>query len=38
VDAGAESGVALADLDLSEVAQARHRIPSISHDRGFDGP
>jgi deaminated glutathione amidase len=38
VDAGAEPGVALADLDLSEVAQARHRIPSISHDRGFDGP
>jgi deaminated glutathione amidase len=37
-DAGAEPGVTLAELDLSEVAQARHRIPSLSHDRGFDRP
>jgi predicted amidohydrolase len=37
-DAGIEPGVTLADLDLSEVASARHRIPSLSHDREFDGP
>jgi predicted amidohydrolase len=37
-DAGIEPGVTLVDLELSEVAKARHRIPSLSHDRGFDGP
>ncbi|MBC2836076.1 carbon-nitrogen hydrolase family protein [Paragemmobacter straminiformis] len=37
-DAGAEPGVTFADLDLAEVAKARDRVPSLSHDRMFDGP
>ncbi len=37
-DAGTEPGVTLVDLDLARVAEARHRVPSLSHDRGFDGP
>ena len=37
-DAGTEPGVTLVDLDLSQVAQARARIPSLLHDRAFDGP
>ena len=37
-DAGTEPGVTLVDLDLAEVDKARGRVPSLSHDRGFDGP
>ncbi|MGC9446443.1 carbon-nitrogen hydrolase family protein [Cereibacter johrii] len=37
-DAGTEPGVTLIDLDLAEVARARHRVPSLGHDRPFDGP
>ena len=37
-DAGTEPGVTLVDLDLAEVNRARGRVPSLSHDRGFDGP
>lgn len=37
-DAGTEPGVTLVDLDLTEVAKARARIPSLSHDRAFTGP
>ena len=37
-DAGTEPGVTFADLDLAEVARARDRIPSLSHDRDFTGP
>ena len=37
-DGGTEPGVTLVDLDLSRVAEARARVPSIAHDRGFDGP
>ena len=37
-DAGTEPGVTLVDLDPSAVAAARHRIPSLTHDRDFDGP
>jgi predicted amidohydrolase len=37
-DAGTEPGVALVEIDLARVDQARHRIPSLTHDRGFDGP
>lgn len=37
-DGGAEPGVTLVDLDLALVTEARHRVPSLSHDRGFDGP
>ena len=37
-DAGTEPGVSFADIDLAEVARARDRVPSLSHDRMFDGP
>ncbi len=37
-DAGSEPGVTLVDLDLARVTEARHRVPSLTHDRGFDGP
>ena len=37
-DAGAEVGVTFVDLDMAEVARARSRVPSLSHDRGFEGP
>ena len=37
-DAGTEPGVTLVDLDLAEVDKARGRVPSLGHDRGFDGP
>jgi deaminated glutathione amidase len=37
-DGGTEPGVTFVDLDLSEVAKARARIPSLSHDRKFSGP
>ena len=37
-DAGTEPGVTLVDLDLAEVDRARGRVPSLSHDRDFDGP
>lgn len=37
-DVGTEPGVTFADLDLAEVARARDRIPSLSHDRDFTGP
>ena len=35
---GAEPGVTLVDLDLTQVADARGRVPSLQHDRGFDAP
>ena len=28
----------LVDLDLAKVAEARGRVPSLTHDRDFDGP
>ena len=31
-------GVTLVDLDLARVDEARRRVPSLGHDRGFDGP
>ena len=37
-DGGTETGVTIADLDLSHIDTARHRIPSLTHDRAFDGP
>lgn len=37
-DAGTEIGATLVDLDLSQVAKARARVPSLSHDRPFEGP
>ncbi|MBC7132262.1 MAG: carbon-nitrogen hydrolase family protein [Roseovarius sp.] len=37
-DGGTAPGIVTVDLDLSEVAQARKRVPSLRHDREFDGP
>lgn len=37
LDAGTAPGVSLVDLDLAQVASARGRVPSLSHDRAFDG-
>lgn len=37
-DAGTEPGVTFAEIDLAEVAKARDRVPSLSHDRDFAAP
>lgn len=37
-EAGDDEGVILAEIDMAEVARARKRIPSLSHDRDFEGP
>ena len=37
-DGGSEPGVTLVDLDLTEVTQARGRVPSLSHDRRYAEP
>lgn len=37
-DGGTEAGVTLVDIDLGRVEIARARVPSLSHDREFDGP
>ena len=37
-DGGTEPGVTFVDLDLARVAEARHRVPSLTHDRDFAGP
>ena len=37
-DGGTDPGVTLVEIDLARVAEARLRIPSLSHDRGFEGP
>ncbi|MDP1669263.1 carbon-nitrogen hydrolase family protein [Phaeovulum sp.] len=37
-DGGTEPGVSLVTLDLAEVARARARVPSLSHDRPYAGP
>jgi predicted amidohydrolase len=33
-----EPGIVAADLDLDEIERVRGRIPSLTHDRAFDGP
>jgi predicted amidohydrolase len=38
VDGGVEPGIVMVDLDPDAVAQARRRVPSLRHDRAFDGP
>lgn len=38
LDMGVDPGIATVDLDLTEVAQARKRIPALLHDRPFSGP
>ncbi len=37
-DGGTEPGVTFVDLDLTQVAKARGRVPSLTHDRDFTGP
>jgi predicted amidohydrolase len=37
-DAGRAPGVTLVDLDLAQVAEARRRIPALTHDRAFAAP
>ena len=37
-DAGDRPGVALIDLDVDRVAEARGRVPSLRHDRDFGAP
>ena len=37
-DAGRDPGVTFVDLDLAEVTRARARVPSLAHDRDFEGP
>ena len=38
VDMGTEPGVAVFEMDMGAVAEARRRIPAIRHDRPFEGP
>ena len=37
-DAGTEPGITLVDIDLSRVAEARRRVPALTHDRAFEAP
>lgn len=37
-DGGTAQGVTLVEIDLAEVAKARKRIPSLTHDREYVGP
>ncbi len=37
-DGGTETGVSFVTLDRAEVVRARRRVPSLSHDRSFEGP
>ena len=37
-DGGTEAGVTFAEIDLSAIDAARGRVPSLSHDRTFEGP
>jgi predicted amidohydrolase len=37
-EGGTEPGMILADIDLDAVKSARERVPSLRHDRDFEGP
>jgi len=37
-EAGTEPGVILAEIDPAAVTSARSRVPSLTHDREFEGP
>ncbi len=37
-DGGDAPGVVVVEIDLDRVAEARARVPSLTHDRSFDGP
>jgi len=38
VDGGTDPGVHIFDMDDREVAEARRKVPSLTHVRAFDGP
>ena len=38
LDAGVETGMSIVDLDMSQVVEARRKLPSLTHDRRFEGP
>lgn len=38
LDAGTKTGAFVLELDMEQVAQTRQRIPSLIHDRDFQGP
>lgn len=38
LDAGTEPGVYCVDIDLDKVDEARRKVPSLTHDRTFEGP
>ncbi|MBC7143676.1 MAG: carbon-nitrogen hydrolase family protein, partial [Rhodobacteraceae bacterium] len=38
LDAGTETGIGYVDLRRAEVEKARARVPSLSHDRDYEGP
>ncbi|MCI2394650.1 carbon-nitrogen hydrolase family protein [Aliiroseovarius sediminis] len=37
-DGGDAPGITMVDLDLADVEQSRKRVPSLGHDREFEGP
>ncbi len=37
-DAGDSPGVTFVDLDMEDVERSRRRVPSLTHDRPFEGP
>lgn len=37
-DAGRAAGISYVDLDMGKVAEARRRVPALTHDREFNGP
>ncbi len=37
-DGGAAPGVTPVEIDLAAVVEARRRVPSLTHDRAFEGP
>ena len=37
-DGGTDPGITMVDLDMGAVDDARRRVPSLRHDRAFDGP
>ncbi|MGP6088643.1 carbon-nitrogen hydrolase family protein [Antarctobacter jejuensis] len=38
LDAGTDPGVFCVDLDMAKVAEARRKVPALTHDRQFTGP
>ncbi len=37
-DGGEAPGITMVDLDLADVGRSRRRVPSLDHDREFEGP